>query len=117
MSLKSSVAQARACTVCQAALPLGARPSRRLRLGARLLIVGQAPGRKVHATGLPWDDASAAIACASGCRSSGGLLRCQPGGDRAHGFLLSGRHGIERRPAAEPRVCAALACPAARTSS
>jgi uracil-DNA glycosylase len=58
MSLKSLLREARACTVCQAVLPLGARPVLQAAPGARLLIVGQAPGRKVHATGLPWDDAS-----------------------------------------------------------
>ena len=58
MSLKSLLREARACTVCQAALPLGARPVLQAAPGARLLIVGQAPGRKVHATGMPWSDAS-----------------------------------------------------------
>ncbi|HEY4892912.1 MAG TPA: uracil-DNA glycosylase family protein, partial [Reyranella sp.] len=58
MSLNSLLREARACTVCQAALPLGARPVLQAAPGARLLIVGQAPGRKVHATGLPWNDAS-----------------------------------------------------------
>ena len=58
MSLKGLLREARACTVCQAALPLGARPVLQAAPGARLLIVGQAPGRKVHATGMPWNDAS-----------------------------------------------------------
>ena len=58
MSLKSLLREARACTVCQAALPLGARPVLQAAPGARLLIVGQAPGRQVHATGMPWKDAS-----------------------------------------------------------
>ena len=58
MSLKSLLREARACTVCQAALPLGARPVLQAAPGARVLIVGQAPGSKVHATGMPWNDAS-----------------------------------------------------------
>jgi len=58
MSLNSVLREARACTVCQSALPLGARPVLQAAPGARLLIVGQAPGHKVHATGLPWNDAS-----------------------------------------------------------
>ncbi len=48
----------RACRVCEAHLPLGPRPVVQIGAGARLLIVGQAPGTKVHASGVPWDDAS-----------------------------------------------------------
>jgi len=48
----------RACTVCAAHLPLGPRPIVQIGTGARLLIVGQAPGAKVHASGVPWNDAS-----------------------------------------------------------
>jgi uracil-DNA glycosylase len=51
------MAEARACAVC-ADLPLGPRPVFRLSPTARLLIVGQAPGTKVHASGIPWDDRS-----------------------------------------------------------
>jgi uracil-DNA glycosylase len=39
-------------------LPLGPRPVFRASETARILVVGQAPGRKVHASGVPWDDAS-----------------------------------------------------------
>lgn len=48
----------RACTLCSAALPLGPRPVVQLHESARILIAGQAPGRKVHETGLPFNDAS-----------------------------------------------------------
>jgi len=48
----------RACRLCEAHLPLGPRPVLRASATARLLIVGQAPGTKVHASGIPWDDAS-----------------------------------------------------------
>lgn len=48
----------RACTVCAAALPLGPRPVVRMAATARLLIIGQAPGTRVHASGVPWDDPS-----------------------------------------------------------
>ena len=48
----------RACRVCAAELPLGPRPIVQVGAGARLLIVGQAPGARVHASGVPWDDAS-----------------------------------------------------------
>jgi uracil-DNA glycosylase len=54
----ATVAGARACRVCAAALPLGPRPTFRISPTARLLIVGQAPGTKVHETGIPWNDRS-----------------------------------------------------------
>jgi uracil-DNA glycosylase len=52
------LARARACRLCAKDLPLGPRPVFRLAESARLLIVGQAPGTKVHATGIPWNDPS-----------------------------------------------------------
>lgn len=52
------LAEVSACTLCAAHLPLGPRPVVRLRPSARLLIIGQAPGTKVHETGLPWNDRS-----------------------------------------------------------
>ncbi len=56
-ALAGMAAAARACTRCTG-LPLGPRPVLRVSATARLLIVGQAPGTKVHASGIPWDDAS-----------------------------------------------------------
>ncbi len=58
MSLKSLLAEVRACTHCAAHLPLGPRPTLRARKSARLLIIGQAPGTKVHESGIPWNDPS-----------------------------------------------------------
>jgi uracil-DNA glycosylase len=55
--LARAVAAARACTRCTD-LPLGPRPVLRASATARVLIIGQAPGTKVHASGVPWDDAS-----------------------------------------------------------
>ncbi|MCJ0765100.1 uracil-DNA glycosylase family protein [Variovorax terrae] len=52
------LAEVRACTLCAPQLPLGPRPVLQLHPRARLLIAGQAPGRKVHASGIPFDDAS-----------------------------------------------------------
>ncbi|MBA4708349.1 uracil-DNA glycosylase family protein [Aquitalea aquatica] len=52
--------QVRHCQLCAAQLPLGPRPVLQLHPAARLLIAGQAPGRKVHASGIPFDDASGA---------------------------------------------------------
>ena len=51
-------AEARACEVCAAVLPLGPRPVFRASATARVLIIGQAPGTKVHETGIPWNDKS-----------------------------------------------------------
>ena len=48
----------RACRICEAALPLGPRPIVRGRAGARLLIISQAPGTRVHETGLTFNDRS-----------------------------------------------------------
>jgi uracil-DNA glycosylase len=52
------LAEVRACRLCQAHLPLGPRPILRAALSDRLMIVGQAPGTKVHQTGIPWNDRS-----------------------------------------------------------
>jgi uracil-DNA glycosylase len=57
-SLAPLLAEARACAVCAHALPLGPRPVLRAAATARVMIVGQAPGTKVHATGIPWNDPS-----------------------------------------------------------
>ncbi|MEY2882964.1 MAG: hypothetical protein RL490_688 [Pseudomonadota bacterium] len=54
--LPALLAAVRACRVCP--LPAGPRPIVQMALGARLLIIGQAPGTRVHASGIPWDDAS-----------------------------------------------------------
>lgn len=50
--------EVRLCAVCAAHLPLGPRPIVQLGREARVLIVGQAPGSKVHASGVPWRDDS-----------------------------------------------------------
>ena len=48
----------RACRICAAHLPLGPRPVLQASATSRLLIVSQAPGRKVHETGVPFNDVS-----------------------------------------------------------
>lgn len=58
MTLKLLLPEVRACRICAANLPLGPRPVLQIAGTARLLIVGQAPGRKVHQSGVPWNDAS-----------------------------------------------------------
>ncbi len=50
--------QIRACTLCQSVLPLPPRPVVQAGPEARILLIGQAPGRKVNETGIPWNDAS-----------------------------------------------------------
>jgi uracil-DNA glycosylase len=57
-SLATLFTEIRACTVCAPHLPLGARPVIRGRVSARLLIISQAPGTKVHETGLSFNDRS-----------------------------------------------------------
>lgn len=52
------LAEMRACTLCADHLPLGPNPIFRLSPTARLLMVGQAPGTRVHETGIPWNDRS-----------------------------------------------------------
>jgi uracil-DNA glycosylase len=52
------LAEIRACQLCVAHLPHGVRPVLQASASARLLIVSQAPGRKVHASGIPFDDVS-----------------------------------------------------------
>ncbi|MEQ8410782.1 MAG: uracil-DNA glycosylase family protein [Erythrobacter sp.] len=47
-----------ACTLCADHLPLGPRPVVQFTPSSRVLIIGQAPGTKVHASGVPWDDDS-----------------------------------------------------------
>ena len=47
-----------ACRICEAHLPHGPRPVVQFSSASRILIIGQAPGSKVHASGIPWDDDS-----------------------------------------------------------
>jgi uracil-DNA glycosylase len=69
--LAALVAEIRACRVCAAHLPHAPRPIVRVHPDARILIAGQAPGRLVHETGLPFND------------PSGDRLRAWMGIDRA----------------------------------
>lgn len=56
--LEALLAEVRACRACERYLPLGPRPVLRADARACVLIVGQAPGTRVHATGIPWNDPS-----------------------------------------------------------
>jgi uracil-DNA glycosylase len=103
--LTEAVIAARACRICAADLPLGPRPVLVVGSHARLMIVGQAPGTRVHETGLPFND------------RSGDRLRDWLGIDRATfydhpalaimpmGLCYPGRdaHGGDKPPA---KICA-----------
>jgi uracil-DNA glycosylase len=56
--LDGLLADVRACRACEDVLPLGARPVLQLSSTARILIASQAPGTKVHESGIPFSDAS-----------------------------------------------------------
>jgi uracil-DNA glycosylase len=71
ISLSVVSREARACDACADELPFKPRPVFRVGRSAKLLIVGQAPGRLVHETGIPWND------------PSGEVLRAWLGVDRA----------------------------------
>ena len=58
MTLSPLVDEIRSCRICEGSLPFGPRPVVQVDEAARLLIVGQAPGRKVHESGIPFSDAS-----------------------------------------------------------
>jgi len=76
------LADVRSCTLCAEHLPLGPRPVVQLHPQARILLAAQAPGRKVHETGLPFNDAS---------------------GDRLRGWL-----GLSRESFYNPQLLAIL---------
>jgi uracil-DNA glycosylase len=57
-TLQKLLGEIRACRVCEAYLPHPPNPVLRAHELARLLVVGQAPGRRVHESGVPWNDPS-----------------------------------------------------------
>ena len=56
--MKDLLINIRNCSICKAHLPLGPRPVVTANIDSKIIIIGQAPGTKVHASGIPWDDAS-----------------------------------------------------------
>jgi uracil-DNA glycosylase len=58
LKLQRLLREVRACTICAEHLLLGPRPVVQVHPTARILVAGQAPGRKVHESGMPFDDAS-----------------------------------------------------------
>jgi uracil-DNA glycosylase len=92
------VAEIGACAICAPHLPLGPRPIVRGRPSARLLIISQAPGRRVHDTRLSFNDRSGdrlrawlAIDRATfydeGLLAILGMAFCYPGSDHKGGDL------------------------------
>ena len=76
------IEQVKSCTLCTAHLPLGPKPILQVDPKARILIAGQAPGRKVHETGIAFND---------------------PSGKRLREWL-----GIDREIFYDPEICAIL---------
>lgn len=58
LPFRELIHQVRSCQICADKLPLGPRPVVQLSEDSRILVVGQAPGRRVHDTGLPFNDPS-----------------------------------------------------------
>lgn len=56
--LDQLLSEVRACRACEPELPLGANPVIQASTSAKLLIIGQAPGTRVHNTSIPWNDPS-----------------------------------------------------------
>ena len=81
-NLRDLLAEVQGCTLCAQALPHGVRPIVQIHGEARLLIAGQAPGRRVHESGVPFDD---------------------PSGDRLREWL-----GVSRQTFYDPRQIAIL---------
>lgn len=58
VGLDELLLEVRGCTLCSEHLPLGPRPVFQVGAQARILIAGQAPGRRVHESGVPFQDPS-----------------------------------------------------------
>ena len=56
--MKTLINKIQQCEVCKDVLPLGPRPIVQLSINSKIIIIGQAPGKRVHETRIPWNDAS-----------------------------------------------------------
>ncbi|MDW7691069.1 uracil-DNA glycosylase family protein [Flammeovirgaceae bacterium SG7u.111] len=56
--MEKLLSEIKKCEICKAELPLGTNPVVVAHPEAKLVIIGQAPGTKVHQTGIPWNDPS-----------------------------------------------------------
>lgn len=52
------ISSVKSCNMCEEHLPLGPKPVFSIHPESKILLIGQAPGTKVHATGIPWNDPS-----------------------------------------------------------
>ena len=86
----------RACNHCADALPCSPRPVVQAHKSARLRIVGQAPGRKVHETGIPWNDPSDDRLRHWLGLSPGQFYDSRKVAIHPHGLLLSGQSRVRR---------------------
>lgn len=57
-SLSELLGRVRNCRLCETQLPLEPKPILRATVTSKILIIGQAPGARVHHTGIPWNDPS-----------------------------------------------------------
>ena len=56
--MKELLLEIKKCKICAKHLDLGPRPVLSAHIESKIVIIGQAPGTKVHASGIPWDDPS-----------------------------------------------------------
>lgn len=56
--MRTLLSEISACLICKDQLPLGPRPVVSAHPNSKIVIIGQAPGTKVHQSGVPWDDQS-----------------------------------------------------------
>ena len=56
--MKELLAEIKGCDICSEHLPLGPRPVVSADKKSKIMVIGQAPGTKVHESGIPWDDQS-----------------------------------------------------------
>ncbi len=80
-----------ACTICAKHLPHGVRPIVQFSATSRLVIIGQAPGSTVHASGVPWDDPSGDRLREWTGLSKRATVQSGKGSACPDGFLLSGQ--------------------------
>ena len=57
-NFKNLINEVTACTICKSFLQYSPRPIFSVNESSKILIIGQAPGQKVHNSGVPWDDQS-----------------------------------------------------------
>tara|TARA_R110001583_G_scaffold24224_4_gene88575 strand:+ start:1364 stop:1951 length:588 start_codon:yes stop_codon:yes gene_type:complete len=58
IKMKNLLSKIKKCTICEPYLDFGANPVVTAHEDSKIIIIGQAPGIKVHQSGIPWDDAS-----------------------------------------------------------